>query len=96
MSEAGLVAIVVATITALPATLSALLLVRVKRVEKDAAATARQLSNNGGSTTKDAIDRIDAKLTTDYHRITGLERRLDDHITQSELIIHLLTKENRS
>ncbi len=95
MSEAGLVAIIVASITAIPAVLATVVAVRVKRVGKDAAAAAHQLANNGGSTTKDAIDRIEAKLTADYHRITGVERRLDDHIKQSDLIIHLLTKEKR-
>jgi len=95
MSEAGVVAIVVAIIAAVPAILTAVLAARVKRVGEDAAKAARQLDNNGGSTTKDAIDRIEAKLATDYHRITGLERRLDEHIAQSDLIIRMLTKEKK-
>lgn len=94
MSEAGVVAIIVAAITAVPAAMTAFLAVRVKHIGRDAAAAARQLDNNGGSTTKDAIDRIETKLTTDHHRIRGLEQRLDDHIQQSQVIINLL-KEKR-
>jgi len=88
----GVAAVLVALIGIVPTTASALLAVTVRRVGRDAEAARKELKSNSGSSTRDAVDRIEGKLTTDYHRISGLERRLEDHIDQSETIIRLLTK----
>lgn len=75
-----------------PTTLSAITLVLGRRVRKDTAVARHELQNNSGSSTKDAIDRIERKLTSDYFRIGALESRLDQHVDQSATIIRLLTK----
>src|SRR5690606_2529910 len=86
----GVAAVLVALIVIVPTTASALLAVTVRRVGRDAEAARKELKSNSGSSTRDAVDRIEAKLTTDYHRISGLERLLEDHIDQSVTIIQLL------
>lgn len=68
---------------------------RVRAVGKDAAASRHQLEPNSGRSAKDALSRIEAKLTSDFHRLAAVERRLEDHIEQSAVIIRLLTKEKK-
>lgn len=72
---------------------------RVGKIKKDAASAAADAATaaheakpNSGSTMADAIIRIEKRLTADFHRIAGVEKRLEDHIQQSETIIRLLTK----
>ena len=89
-----MVEITVAAIGGIQAVLIAWLGYRVRNVARDAAAR-HQLEPNSGKSTTDAINRIERKLVTDYHRLTNLERRLEDHIEQSAQIVRLLTKENR-
>lgn len=90
-----MVEITVAAIGSIQAVLIAWLGYRVRNVARDAAAARHQLEPNSGKSTTDAINRIERKLVTDYHRLTNLERRLEDHIEQSAQIVRLLTKENR-
>lgn len=87
--------VLVAAIAAVQAVLIAWLGLRVRAVGRDAAAARHQLEPNSGSTPADALTRIETKLIADYHRITGIERRLEDHIEQSATLIRLLTKEKR-
>lgn len=90
-----MVDIAVAAIAAVQAILIAWLGLRVRSVGKDAAAARHQLEPNHGGSTKDAINRIEQKLTADWHRIGGIERRLEDHIEQSAILIRMLTKEKK-
>jgi hypothetical protein len=88
----GWATVLVALVGIVPTTLSAITLVLGRRVRKDAAVARHELQNNSGSSTRDAIDRIEHKLTADYFRIGALEHRLDEHVEQSAIIIRLLTK----
>lgn len=72
----GWAAVLVALVGIVPTTLSAVLIVAARRVGKDAAVARHELQNNSGGSTKDAIDRIEAKLTNDYHRLGTLDRRV--------------------
>lgn len=91
---AGWATVLVALVGIVPTTLSAVTLVLGRRVRRDTAVARHELQNNHGSSTKDAIDRIERKLLVDYRRIGALEDRLGEHIEQSNTIIRLLTKGN--
>ncbi|MGX1931726.1 hypothetical protein [Microbacterium resistens] len=88
----GIVIAVIGAVQAITLGLITAIMSRLGKVKTDAAAARHQLEPNSGGSAKDAITRIEAKLTADYHRLGGLERRLDDHIEQSATLIHLLTK----
>lgn len=72
----GWAAVLVAAITIVPTTLSAVLVGAVRRVRKDTAIAAHELQNNSGSSTRDAVDRIEEKLTNDYRHLRALDRRV--------------------
>ena len=72
----GWAAVLVAMIGIAPATISTVLVFVVRGVRRDAAVAAHELRNNSGGSTRDAIDRIEAKLTNDYHRLQRVDRRL--------------------
>lgn len=52
------------------------LMKQILDIRTDIAGIKAQHVNNGGSTLRDAIDRVDA-------RTTGLDAKLDEHLTQS-------------
>lgn len=72
----GWAAVLVAMVGIVPTTLSVITVVLGQRTRKDAAVARHELQNNSGSSTKDAIDRIETKLTNDYHRLGTLDRRV--------------------
>lgn len=73
---AGWATVLVAMVGIVPTTLSAVLAVFLRRVGKDAAVARHELQNNSGSSTRDAIDRIEHKLVNDFHRIQRLDKRV--------------------
>lgn len=48
---------------------------------------------NSGKSLRDQTNRIEEKLDTDNARINALTARLEEHISQSALIVQKLTKE---
>jgi hypothetical protein len=52
-----------------------------------------ELFPNSGKSMRDQTNRMEQKLDADNDRISELSDRLDEHITQSELIIKNLPKE---
>ena len=45
---------------------------------------AKQMKNNGGSTMRDAIDRIERKVDAQGEQLNVVEQRLDQHLTDDE------------
>ena len=73
-------AIVVGSVTAIAAGLAALHRLLTANVNKRLDDIGSQLKRNGGSSLRDAVDRIEEKQTEIQRDVRDVRQRLDDHI----------------
>jgi hypothetical protein len=73
-------ALVVGSVTAIAAGLAALHRLLTANVNKRLDDIGSQLKRNGGSSLRDAVDRIEEKQTEIQRDVRDVRQRLDDHI----------------
>lgn len=91
----GVVVAIISTVGVILVAMIGVLTEMVRRVN-------HEMKPNSGSSLRDAVNRIEQrqesaerKLDRDNLRIEGIDKRLDGHITQSETILQILTKEKK-
>lgn len=82
-------ALVVGSVTAIAAGLAALYRLLTASLSKRLDDVSSQLHRNGGSSLRDAVDRIEEKQAQIHTDVRDLRERLDDHISWH------LTKESK-